>query len=473
MKKTLSVILSLIMLCSMFALGDITAVGTESSGSFGDGFSWNYSEYDNTLQISRLESGQAFMEDFAYSNGSYNRPWEAFVDDIKLVIISDAFSIGDYAFAGCKNLGGIVFYDSTIATIGQGAFQSCENMTSFYLPGEVMAIGPSAFEGCAKLNIVRIGKNVKYIGDNAFKDCPMEYTLYTGTPEQIDFVFFEDATESLSNVIYADTEYDVAVQRGEYQVLTAISAEPFTFRTENKNIASVIEIEYGTLTEDGETYYYGAAAVTGGDDGITTVYAINNNGAKIGAFGVIVGKCAKTHTVMKQYTLKTSTCHEEGIFIYECGHCSHKKTELLSKDSHIVVYNTVREATCQAPGLEKGECVLCKDEIESKTIPQLDHNWTDWEVTVAPTEETEGKKERHCTMCQEKQTEVIPSLSTLMGDVNGDGKVSAIDARMALQCAAGNIELDEHQLKLADVTGDGEITAIDARKILQIAATSV
>lgn len=56
------------------------------------------------------------------------------------------------------------------------------------------------------------------------------------------------------------------------------------------------------------------------------------------------------------------------------------------------------------------------------------------------------------------------------GDVNGDGKLSAIDARFALQSAAGNRELTTQAAKAADVNGDGKVTAIDARWILQAAA---
>ena len=57
------------------------------------------------------------------------------------------------------------------------------------------------------------------------------------------------------------------------------------------------------------------------------------------------------------------------------------------------------------------------------------------------------------------------------GDVNGDGKVSIIDARHVLQYAAGSRTLDSNQLKSADINGDSKVTAIDARKILQIAAS--
>lgn len=65
---------------------------------------------------------------------------------------------------------------------------------------------------------------------------------------------------------------------------------------------------------------------------------------------------------------------------------------------------------------------------------------------------------------------VLEILKAVPGDVNGDGKVSAIDARMALQYNAGNKELTAEQKAAADVNGDGKVSAIDARWILQAVA---
>lgn len=65
---------------------------------------------------------------------------------------------------------------------------------------------------------------------------------------------------------------------------------------------------------------------------------------------------------------------------------------------------------------------------------------------------------------------VLEILKAVPGDVNGDGKVSAIDARMALQYNAGNKELTAEQIAAADVNGDGKVSAIDARWILQAVA---
>ena len=53
------------------------------------------------------------------------------------------------------------------------------------------------------------------------------------------------------------------------------------------------------------------------------------------------------------------------------------------------------------------------------------------------------------------------------GDLNGDEKITADDALLALQAAVGKITLNEEQTVIANVDGEGEVTATDALLILQ------
>ena len=54
------------------------------------------------------------------------------------------------------------------------------------------------------------------------------------------------------------------------------------------------------------------------------------------------------------------------------------------------------------------------------------------------------------------------------GDVNGDDKTDAVDARWTLQMAAGMRAVGD--ITVADVDGNGTVDAVDARWILQAAA---
>ena len=61
-------------------------------------------------------------------------------------------------------------------------------------------------------------------------------------------------------------------------------------------------------------------------------------------------------------------------------------------------------------------------------------------------------------------------VSFLKGDVNGDGKITAADARTILRAASKLEDLDEIQKENADADNDGKITAADARKVLRNSA---
>ncbi|MCL2514053.1 MAG: dockerin type I repeat-containing protein [Oscillospiraceae bacterium] len=58
----------------------------------------------------------------------------------------------------------------------------------------------------------------------------------------------------------------------------------------------------------------------------------------------------------------------------------------------------------------------------------------------------------------------------MLGDVSGDGEISADDARLVLRYVAKLQDLTEEQKKAADVDNDGVIDAADARLILRVVA---
>lgn len=64
---------------------------------------------------------------------------------------------------------------------------------------------------------------------------------------------------------------------------------------------------------------------------------------------------------------------------------------------------------------------------------------------------------------------VVASVNVRKGDVNGDGKISSVDALMALKMSVRTIPATA----AADVDGDGRVTSIDAGKILQAATGKI
>ena len=65
---------------------------------------------------------------------------------------------------------------------------------------------------------------------------------------------------------------------------------------------------------------------------------------------------------------------------------------------------------------------------------------------------------------------VDTSIPDFIGDVDGDGQITAADARLVLRASSGLESLTPEQQEAADINRDGVVTAADARQILRISA---
>lgn len=86
----------------------------------------------------------------------------------------------------CGDGFGAITFPSTLTSIGDGALESCQYITSIVIPESVNIIGYKAFYGCTSLTSMTIkGQNVE-IGYEAFAWCPIEnFKLYATTPPAI------------------------------------------------------------------------------------------------------------------------------------------------------------------------------------------------------------------------------------------------------------------------------------------------
>lgn len=167
-----------------------------------------------------------------------------------------------------------------------------------------------------------------------------------------------------------------------------------------------------------------------------------------------------------------STCNREGMKYDECKVCGWKsETTVVKMKAHDTETITV-PATCDKDGETYLQCKVCGWKSESVVI-EAGHKAGEWETVAEATETEPGKKVKKCTVCgevvEEKEIPVV-NPDRIKGDVNGDGELTATDARMILRHVARIETLTLSQMTYADVNGDYKITAVDARKILRIVA---
>ena len=91
-------------------------------------------------------------------------------------IPSSVTSIGDYAFSSCDGLKNITI-PAGVTSIGDWAFADCENLTGVTIPAGVRNIGEEAFLGC-DFKTITIPSSVTSIGEGAFSYCDELTSIY-------------------------------------------------------------------------------------------------------------------------------------------------------------------------------------------------------------------------------------------------------------------------------------------------------
>ena len=118
----------------------------------------------------------------------------------EIVILSSVASIGDRAFSSCDSLSEIVI-PSSVTSIGKGAFFRCHSLSEIVIPSSVTSIGNSAFSGCDSLSEIVILSSVTSIGDSAFSGCDSlsEIVIPSSVTSIGDWAFF--CCDSLSEIV--------------------------------------------------------------------------------------------------------------------------------------------------------------------------------------------------------------------------------------------------------------------------------
>ncbi|MDR0920423.1 MAG: leucine-rich repeat protein, partial [Oscillospiraceae bacterium] len=100
--------------------------------------------------------------------------------DTEYIIPDGVNSIDDWAFDH-SDLTSITIPES-VTSIGDAAFQSCENLTSISIPEGVTSIGTAMFNNCSSLTSITIPESVTSIGEDAFYNCDsLTISGYTGS----------------------------------------------------------------------------------------------------------------------------------------------------------------------------------------------------------------------------------------------------------------------------------------------------
>lgn len=255
-----------------------------------------------------------------------------------IVIPNNVVIIEKSAFAGCNYLESLIFLDG-VTTIGDYAFADCSNLKSVTIPESVISIENYAFSSCYNLEQAIISNGVVNIGEGVFDSC--EKLVSVTIPKTVKTmgcgVFF--GCENLKEINYCGTET-------EWNEIVIAELDEYIVR---------INVNYN-YTEPPHTHTY-------------------------------------TLTVTKE-----ATCWREGEKTYTCT-CGDSYTEAIAKlDHEYRPWETKKNPTCTAPGLEWSYCLLCDNDFE-REIPATGHTIIDYTRRATP--DSDGAYVTACDVCND------------------------------------------------------------------------
>lgn len=188
-RKSISIILALIMILGVVAIAPITASADIIGGTTGE-CDWTFDTETGRLAI----TGSGAADEPAKPGNDC--PWYEYSDQITSLYIGlgasctptnvgsniyipnvTSVEIGNSVKKICWN----TFYNCTklktlklssgLTEIQEEAFSGCKALTSVTFPDTLTTIGKNAFEDCKKLATVKFGKRLKTIGFEAFSWC--------------------------------------------------------------------------------------------------------------------------------------------------------------------------------------------------------------------------------------------------------------------------------------------------------------
>lgn len=371
--------------------------------------------------------------------------------------------IGSYAFANSNlisditipeqviTIGEAAFYNTDIAhvtakgaihSIGNQAFQSCQQLQTVTLTNGTKQIGESAFSGCDYLQSVQLPDELEFIGKQAFLNCPKldNITIPNGVTNLPSKLF--SGCTSLQTISIADSVSSVAADAFSDTALIN-STEPVRYADRwvidaNSNLTEVT-IKEGTIgiadnvfSETLEIYHK-----------LTSVY-LPDSLQYIG--NSAFNNCQNLENIILPNNLKIIECSA----FYNCWHLK-----------NLILPQTVSEIGTDALRTSGNAVTILNPAM---IIP-------DEEFTIS-VDTIYGYSNSTAQSYAEKYNINFVALDApSIGDPTGDNIISVEDAVLTLtiyaQKSAGlEVEFSEAQLTAADVNGDDIIGVEDAVAIL-------
>ena len=373
-----------------------------------------------------------------------------YYSSIRFIDLPEATKLGNNAFCGCEQLR--VASLPKVEKLGTNAFINCKMLSVLNLTS-LSSIEYSVFSNCESLKSLWL-PNVKTIGSNVFQNTYIEY-LQFDTVEKIG-----NLPSTLIGLVLPSTVTSITATTPPTNFIVYGFNESYAqqyaeqVNKEFKPVPCVIfEMPHQVSVEDRFIHSYAI--------GYNCTYQWYENDVVSNEGGTPIEGATKFFYEPKR---------EDGAIAYYCIITSNDGT-----NENVVVTQPIENAFeyREADYTEYNNMVEIANSIDRKLYTEDSLELLDdiLALDVSGYSLAEQDLVEEQTFAIKKAIELLEYAFTT-GDINNDGNISLVDARMVLQAVAETISLTEIQTLAADMNGDGTITLVDARMALQAVTNS-
>lgn len=433
--------------------------------------------------------------------------------ELKKVTLKSATVLNAGVFEGCSYLDTI---DApNIMTVGEGSLRNCISLRSLNLPKaanlgkeaflntpivtvefpDVQTVGERCFGGCSALKSVLL-ENAKNINKQAFYNCVSLELLYLPSATAINDYTFAGCKKLTALLLESVTTVSAGAFVNSYikylQLDSVTNLADLPDNLEAVILPSTLTSFTANVPETDFTVY-------GYKDSCAEKYALDNN-KKFVQVPAVMCDIPEQVSVDEQYLFTYSfgfNCkyqwYKNNVLSNENGTAIEGATNFWyepSRDDGAVAYYCVIESDdgyeksvittnpiLNAPEYREGDYTEYNECID--TVNKIDRSLYTAdslaELDVLVNTDISGYSLAQQSLIAEHIEKIKTAISNLvynyvLGDLNSDGVINIIDARIALTAVSGTTELTFLQTLAADVNGDSTVSIIDARIILQAAS---
>ena len=351
-------------------------------------------------------------------------------ENLTSVTIGDSVKyIHDSMFMNCSNLENITFGNS-ITSIGGNSFKNCSKLTFISIPDSVALIGYGAFSDCQSLKKIEFGDNVKKIESKAFLNCTSLDEVHIKSIENWCNINFENSGAnplSYAHKLYLNDALvtsvvipDSVTSIGKYAFYNCTDLQSVIIPDSVINIgcsafescSNLSDLSIGScVTNIEENAFYNCCSLSELTIG-KNVKSIGNS-AFNGCTGIV-------------NVIIPNNVESVGEFsFWNCGNLE----SITFKNPDCMIYDDYKTISGSA---------------------------TIYGYKNSTAQQYAGNYNRKFKVIEDKEQ---------LGDVNGDGIISILDATNIQKQLVGLYDFTNEQRRNADVNGDGVINVLDATHI--------